>query len=127
VPQALPPDEDGPVLLRPAPASAPFAEATVVRVWKTEVDVARADDYDEFVSTMSVPMFQRQAGFVAALFCGEGRVRVVVTLWRDRAAVDALSASEMYRETVSEIEAAGFLEGSQTTEVFDLRSHTVRA
>jgi heme-degrading monooxygenase HmoA len=104
-----------------------FAEARAVRLWTTEIDPARADEYDEFVRTMSVQMFQQQAGFVAALFCGEGRVRMVVTLWRDRAAVDALSASETYRETVSEIEAAGFLQGSQTTEVFDLRSHTVRA
>jgi heme-degrading monooxygenase HmoA len=102
-----------------------FAEATVVRVWTTEIDIARADDYDEFVRTMSVPMFQRQAGFVAALFCGEGRVRVVLTLWRNRGAVDALRASETYRETVSEIEAAGFLQGSQTTEIFELHSHTL--
>jgi heme-degrading monooxygenase HmoA len=104
-----------------------FAEATVLRVWTTEVDSARAEDYDEFVRTMSIPMFERQAGFVAALFCGEGSVRVVITLWRDRAAVDALSASETYRATVSAIEAAGFLEGSQTTEVFQLHSHTVGA
>ena len=104
-----------------------FAEATVVRVWTTEIDTARADEYDEFVETTSVPMFQRQAGFVAALFCGEGHVRVVMTFWRDRAAVDALSASETYRETVSEIQLAGFLQGSQTTEVFDLHSHTVRS
>jgi heme-degrading monooxygenase HmoA len=107
--------------------SALFAEATVVRVWTTEIDTARADEYDEFVRTMSVPMFHRQPGFVTALFCGEGRVRVVVTLWRDRAAVDALRASDTYRETVSEIEAAGFLQGSQTTEIFELHSHTVRA
>ncbi len=104
-----------------------FAQATVVRVWTTEIDIARADDYDEFVGTMSVPMFRRQAGFVAALFCGEGRARVVITFWRDRAAVDGLSASETYRATVSEIEAAGFLRGSQTTEIFQLHSHAVRA
>jgi heme-degrading monooxygenase HmoA len=105
----------------------PFVEATVARVWMTEIDIARADEYDEFARTTSVPMFQRQAGFVAALFYGAGRRRVVLTLWRDRAAVDALRASETYRETVREIEAAGFLEGSQTTEIFELHSHALRA
>jgi hypothetical protein len=103
-----------------------FAGATLVRVWSTEIDTDRAAEYDEFVSTKSTPMFQRQRGFVAALFCGQGRERTVITLWGDRAAVDALDTSETYRATVSEIEAAGFLRGAQTTEIFELHSHTVR-
>lgn len=103
-----------------------FAGATLVRVWSTEIDTDRAAEYDEFVSTKSTPMFQRQRGFVAALFCGQGRERTVITLWGDRAAVDALDTSETYRATVSEIEAAGFLRGAQTTEIFELHSHTAR-
>jgi heme-degrading monooxygenase HmoA len=103
-----------------------MSSATVVRVWRTEIDTDRAGEYDEFVRTKSMPMFQRQAGFVAALFCGQASSRVVITLWRGRAAVDALRTSETYRETVSEIEAAGFLQGSQTTDIFDLDAHSVR-
>jgi hypothetical protein len=103
-----------------------FADATLVRVWSTEIDTNRAAEYDQFVSRKSIPMFQRQRGFVAALFCGRGRERAVITLWRDRAAVDALDTSETYRATVTEIEAAGFLQGEQTTEIFDLHSQAVR-
>jgi hypothetical protein len=103
-----------------------FAGVTLVRVWSTEIDASRAAEYDEFVSTKSIPMFQLQRGFVAALFCGQERERAVITLWRDRAAVDALDTSETYRATVSEIEAASFLRGAQTTEIFELHSHTVR-
>jgi hypothetical protein len=99
-----------------------LGDATVVRVWSTEIDPNRAAEYDEFVRTKSIPMFQRQSGFVAALFCGQGRERTVLTLWRDHAAVDALDTSETYRATVSEIEAAGFLQGSQTTEILNLQS-----
>jgi heme-degrading monooxygenase HmoA len=65
-------------------------------------------------------MFGQQPGFVGALFCVQGRERAVITFWRDRAAVDALATSESYRATVNEIGAAGFLRGSQTTEVLDL-------
>lgn len=103
-----------------------LADAAVVRVWSTEIDGERAAEYEHFVSTKSVPMFRRQSGFVAALFCGQGRERTVITLWRDRAAIDALDSSETYRATVSAIEAAGFLQGLQRTEIFDLHSHIVR-
>jgi heme-degrading monooxygenase HmoA len=94
--------------------------AKVVRIWRTEIDPARADEYEEFARTRSVPMFRAQPGFVAVLFASHGAERAVITFWEDWDAADALGASESYEATVKEIEAAGFLRGEQSVEAFAL-------
>jgi heme-degrading monooxygenase HmoA len=92
----------------------------VVRIWRTEIDVRRADEYREFSHSRSLPMFRAQPGFAGVLFAGQGSERVVITLWRDVAAAEALDHSETYSATVAEIEATGFLRGDSSVEVLEL-------
>jgi heme-degrading monooxygenase HmoA len=92
----------------------------VVRIWRTEIDVRRADEYRVFAHSRSLPMFRAQPGFAGVLFAGQGSERVVITLWRDVAAAEALDRSETYNATVAEIQATGFLRGDSSVEVLEL-------
>jgi hypothetical protein len=94
--------------------------ATVVRIWRTEIDLARADDYDAFARTKSLPMFRAQGGFVGVLFAGRGVERAVITLWEDLDSAEALSGSVTYKAAVDEIGATGFLRGGQSVEFLSL-------
>jgi heme-degrading monooxygenase HmoA len=92
----------------------------VVRIWRTEIDTTRAEEYREFARSRSLPMFRAQPGFAGVLFAGQGSERVVITLWRDLAAAEALERSETYNATVAEIQATGFLRGDSSVEVLEL-------
>jgi heme-degrading monooxygenase HmoA len=92
----------------------------IVRIWRTEVDPARALEYREFARSRSLPMFRKQAGFRGVLFSAAGAARVVITLWDDAEAVAALDTSDTYAETVAEIVATGFLRGESTVEVLEV-------
>jgi|APPan5920702752_1055751.scaffolds.fasta_scaffold82812_1 heme-degrading monooxygenase HmoA len=97
-----------------------MAKAMVVRVWRTGLDTARAGEYENFARVRSLPMFQRHNGFCGVLFAAAGADRVVITLWRDRAAAAALERSDDYRATVAALEATGFLRPPQTVELLDV-------
>jgi heme-degrading monooxygenase HmoA len=92
----------------------------VVRIWRTGLDESRAQEYEEFARTVSVPMFRRHAGFAGVLFARSSGERVVITFWQDRAAADALAESDDYQVTVQAIEAAGFLRPPQRLELLDV-------
>jgi heme-degrading monooxygenase HmoA len=92
----------------------------VVRIWRTEIDTTRAEEYREFARSRSLPMFRAQPGFAGVLFAGQGSERVVITLWRDLAAAEALERSETYNATVAEIQATGFLLGDSSVEVLEV-------
>ena|SRR5215217_5398797 len=92
----------------------------IVRIWRTEIDPARADDYLRFARSKSLPMFREQRGFAGVLFAATETQRAVITLWRDLTAVDALDDSPTYKATTEEIEATGFLRGQSTVEVLEL-------
>jgi heme-degrading monooxygenase HmoA len=91
----------------------------IIRIWRTQIDEARADAYREFAYATSLPMFRAQPGFAGVFFAARGDERAVITLWRDSAAVLALHRSESYRATVAEIEATGFLAQRGVVEVLD--------
>jgi heme-degrading monooxygenase HmoA len=59
------------------------------------------------------------------LFATAGDERVVITLWRDRAAAAALEHSSDNRATVGAIEAAGFLRPPQRIELLDVQGARV--
>lgn len=92
----------------------------IARIWRTQIDAARADEYQDFARLRSLPMFRAQQGFAGVIFARNAAQCAVITLWRDRTAVDALNNSQSYKATVREIEAAGFLRGVSTVEVFDI-------
>jgi hypothetical protein len=62
----------------------------MMRVWRTQVDVTRAAEYERFAAEESLPMFRAHQGFNGLLFGRHGADCVVVTLWEDDAAADAL-------------------------------------
>lgn len=92
----------------------------IVRIWRTEIDATRADEYRAFASSRSVPMFRKQEGFAGVLFAAASSGRVVITLWHDLDAVEALDHSPTYKSTVAEIQSTGFLRGESTVEVLEL-------
>jgi hypothetical protein len=92
----------------------------VVRIWRTEVDPTRSQDYRDFAHSRSLPMFRAQPGFAGILFGARGAERAVITLWRDLADAEALARSPTYNATVAELEATGLLRGDSAVEVLDL-------
>ena len=67
-----------------------------------------------------LPMFLRQAGFVAVLF---GRTQddcVVFSIWSDRQAVEGLAKSETFLATTKKLESSGMLKGDQTAEIIEI-------
>jgi hypothetical protein len=95
-------------------------EPLVVRIWRTRLDESRSPEYEDFAHSVSLPMFQRQKGFLGVLFAGTGAERTVITLWSDRAAAATLNTSADYQATVQAIEATGFLQQPQQVELLDV-------
>jgi heme-degrading monooxygenase HmoA len=99
---------------------------TIGRIWRSAVDPARATDYERFAAEVSLPMFEQQPGFAGVVMMRSGSECLVLTLWNDRAAVDALAGSATYLETVRRIEAQGFLVGGSTLALADAHLVAVR-
>jgi heme-degrading monooxygenase HmoA len=89
----------------------------LMRIWRTQIDDSRAQEYEHFACNVSLPMFRRHDGFLGVLFAGTGAERVVVTLWTSPAAAASLDASADYQATVRAIEETGFLRPPQWIEV----------
>ena len=92
----------------------------IARVWRVSIDEKRARDYLHFAEKYSRPMFQRQKGFVGAVFGKQGTTRIVITMWEGPDDVERLEESELYQTTVREIESRGLLEGPASLEVYDV-------
>ena len=95
----------------------------IMRVWRTQVDEAQAEQYERFAAEESLAMFRAHQGFEGHLFGRRAGDCVVITIWKDDAAADALEASPRYRDTVARINAAGFLVGRSEVERFQLHGH----
>jgi heme-degrading monooxygenase HmoA len=92
----------------------------IMRIWRTQVDVTRATEYERFATEQSLPMFRANRGFSGLLFGRHGADCIVITLWEDEAAADALEDSPRYRDTVARISTTGFLAGPSRIERFTL-------
>jgi len=89
------------------------------RIWRTQVELARADEYEAFARNVSLPMFRRQQGFAGVVMLRRGEECLVITLWRNADDIAALDHSASYKETVQKIIAQGFLFGEQTVDSYD--------
>lgn len=94
----------------------------IMRIWRTQVDVTRATEYERFAAKQSLPMFRAHQGFSGLLFGRHGADCIVITLWEDDAAANALEDSPRYRDTVARISATGFLIGQSQIERFALHA-----
>jgi len=92
----------------------------IARIWRTQIDPARAGEYRDFAHSRSLPMFRAQPGFAGVFFAARQDQRVVITLWHDLTSARALDHSQAYQATVAQIEATGFLQGQGTVEVLEL-------
>jgi heme-degrading monooxygenase HmoA len=81
----------------------------IVRIWRGEIDPARAEEYERFAQERSLPMFRSHAGFRGCSFLRDGADCTVVTLWERLGDAAALEGSDRYRDTVAAIMAAGFV------------------
>lgn len=93
-----------------------------MRIWTTGVEPNRVDEYRSFALERSLPMFCTQNGFLGVLFTEAQARFAVISLWKDRMALEALERSESYRSTVNAIISSGFLTGNQNIEVFEVNS-----
>ena len=89
----------------------------ILRTWRTQIDAARAEEYEQFARERSLPMFRAQPGYRGVLMSRQGADAVVETLWDDRESAERLATSPSYRRTVQEIQATGFLLGDSSTEL----------
>jgi heme-degrading monooxygenase HmoA len=98
----------------------------LARMWRTGVDPSRVGEYERFASSRSLPMFRAHRGCLEVLFLrSSADSAAVLTVWEDPDAIVELEASELYRETVAAILAAGFLTGPQTVEVYEITGGTL--
>jgi heme-degrading monooxygenase HmoA len=85
-----------------APAVAPRGlQMTIARLWRTRVDLSRAEEYERFAQSVSLDMFRSQPGFVAVTMYRRAEECAVLTLWESEAAAAALDCAERYLRTVA--------------------------
>ncbi len=100
----------------------------ILRIWRTELNQARLDEYARFERERSLPMFREQRGLVGVLFLREGPDRAVaLTIWEDLAAVEALRDSVTYQHTAGALMESGLLMGEPSVELFEVHGGELRA
>ena len=99
----------------------------ILRIWRTELNPARLDEYARFEQERSLPMFREQRGLLGVLFLREGPDRAAaLTIWEDRAAVEALGDSPSYQQTAAALMSSGLLVGEPSVDVFDVAGGELR-
>lgn len=91
----------------------------IIRLWVTGLVPSRVKEYDEFANSRSLRMFKSLEDCLGVIFLRSGERGYVVSFWRDLASIDALKTSELYKATVADISATGFLCDPQTVEILD--------
>jgi hypothetical protein len=59
-------------------------------------------------------------GFLGVVYGKHRDERTVITLWRDLTSAQALDDSQIYKTTVAEIDATGFIIGPSTLDVLEV-------
>lgn len=93
----------------------------LLRIWTIGVRPEREEHYLVYARTLSREMFLAQAGCLGVFFLRrtDGR-HAACSLWRDAAAVAALSDSARYQRTARGLRATGALHGDATVEIFEV-------
>jgi len=100
----------------------------IARLWQTEHRSGTGNGVRRFCRHVLVSHVCCIGGMSwGAFFLSTGEVRSVLSLWADRASIDALESSPLYRETVARFQATGVLREPQTVELFEVTGGTVSA
>ncbi|WP_342250331.1 hypothetical protein [Sphingomonas sp. OTU376] len=91
----------------------------LARIWSTDVPIDRFEAYAKFAEEISLPMFRQQTGCAGVFMYRDGVRCEVLTLWHKQSDIDALEASDTYRDTVRNILSQGFLAGEQSTRLYE--------
>jgi hypothetical protein len=65
----------------------------IIRIWRTQIDQTRAEEYRDFARSKSLPMFRAQPGFAGVLFAAHAAELAVITLLHELTGVEALEHS----------------------------------
>lgn len=95
----------------------------LIRIWRTDFDKTREAELQRFADEVSAPMFTRLTGCVGYVYAVAGDQWITQTFWESEEAIEKAEASQLYRDVVSRIHAAGFLGDRQTTEVFEVTAY----
>lgn len=93
----------------------------IVRLWKTRVDKARIEEYEENERERSTPMFREQPGCLGALFLRSRDDCFALTFWKDMEAVERLKTSKSYQEASSFYSDSGMLMSEPSLQVFEVK------
>jgi hypothetical protein len=94
----------------------------VTRIWTTEFDVARRDELQRFADEISAPMFRQLPGCLGYLYAVTGSTWITQTFWESEQDIVTAEMSDLYKDVVGKILAAGFLGDRQAAEVFEITS-----
>lgn len=98
----------------------------LLRIWMIGVRPEREQHYLDYARTRSREMFLAQGGCLGVFFLrhADGR-HAACSLWRDAAAVAALSDSALYQSTARGLTATGALHGDATVEILEVTGGAV--
>ena len=92
----------------------------LARLWTTGLLPERVSVYESFANDISLPMFREQDGFLGCVMVRSEHEGLVLTFWRDHAAIHALETSPSYCNTVKRLQEADVLAGSRRLAVYQL-------
>lgn len=92
----------------------------ILHIWRAALDPVHREGYRRFEREICLPMLRKQVGFLGVLFSNEKDRAVLLTLWEDRGAVDALESSPSYQRTELELAERKLLKGSPSVEVLEV-------
>lgn len=99
----------------------------ILRVWKVGLAHAKAAELEAFAHKISLPMFRAQPGCLAVFFTRTETECATVTVWDSKYSVEAMEASTLYQQVVSQIEESGILCEDHQTNVFSVYGGFVSA
>lgn len=91
----------------------------LVRIWKTDFDPAGFERLNDYANTVSLPALSSRPGNRGVLFYQRDSLWWTLTIWENRAAIDALADDEVYQETVAGILALDVLGKDQSVEIYE--------
>ena len=92
----------------------------LLRIWRTDFDIERLEELNEFAKTQSSTMFDAFPGCMGHLFSHRDNTYVSISMWIGHHAIRQAESSDIYGKTVNALVATGILQGAQQVEVLEI-------